>query len=113
MPVAWQVPFTQLLLVQSALTTHVLPFAHAEQVPPPQSTSVSFPFLMPSAQLAQSIASMNAGPVTPPVVLISTPTSLSNVGNGASTVVVSVFHAPLTGVTQWFGPEWKTQFWSL
>src|SRR5687768_6949044 len=38
-------------LVQSELTAQSLSFAHAGQVPPPQSTSVSAPFLSTSMQL--------------------------------------------------------------
>ena len=44
----WQTPPVQTLLMQSALPTHVWPFAHSGQVPPPQSTPVSVPFLTPS-----------------------------------------------------------------
>jgi hypothetical protein len=39
------------LLEQSPLPEQVLPLAHAEQLGPPQSTSVSLPFLTESAQL--------------------------------------------------------------
>jgi hypothetical protein len=39
------------LLEQSVFTEHVLPLAHAEQLWPPQSTSVSLPFLTLSVQL--------------------------------------------------------------
>src|SRR5437016_268019 len=50
-PPAWHTPPTQLPLVQSVFATHALPLAHAGQLPP-QSMSVSVPFLMPSVQLA-------------------------------------------------------------
>jgi predicted component of type VI protein secretion system len=37
---------------QSEACRHVLPVAHVEQAGPPQSVSVSFPFLTPSVQVA-------------------------------------------------------------
>jgi hypothetical protein len=37
--------------VQSVPTLHILPLAHGGHIPPPQSTSVSFPFLTMSAQV--------------------------------------------------------------
>ena len=42
----------QMPLVQSEPTMQLEPVAHLGQVPPPQSTSVSRPFLMPSVQVA-------------------------------------------------------------
>jgi hypothetical protein len=48
----WHTPFEQLPLWQSLFTEQFLKAAHGGQVPPPQSTSVSFPFLMPSVQVA-------------------------------------------------------------
>lgn len=50
--VSQQNPSTQKLLWQSVFTRHFLPWAHAGHVPPPQSISVSVPFLMPSLQVA-------------------------------------------------------------
>jgi len=41
-------PALHRLLVQSDATPHVLPTAQCCEQDPPQSTSVSFPFLMPS-----------------------------------------------------------------
>jgi hypothetical protein len=45
-----------MLLLQSALIPHVLLSAHFGQVGPPQSTSVSLPFLIPSMQVAVAAA---------------------------------------------------------
>jgi hypothetical protein len=45
-----QTPFTQLPLWQSLSIAQLRPFAHGEQLPP-QSVSVSVPFLTPSVQL--------------------------------------------------------------
>jgi len=47
-----QTPPEQRLVVQSALTVHILDGVHLFAQLPPQSTSVSAPFLMPSLQLA-------------------------------------------------------------
>jgi hypothetical protein len=47
----WQVPPWQFALAQSALLRHVRPFPHAGQLPPPQSMSVSLPFLTASEQV--------------------------------------------------------------
>jgi hypothetical protein len=41
----------QMLLMQSVPTLQLLPDGHAGHVPPPQSTSVSFPFLTRSVQV--------------------------------------------------------------
>lgn len=46
----WQVPLTQRALVQSFRVVHALPMPHRGHVPP-QSTSLSLPFLVPSPQL--------------------------------------------------------------
>jgi hypothetical protein len=47
-----QTPATQASpLTQSEPTMQAFPVAHAAQVPPPQSTSVSLPFLTPSEQV--------------------------------------------------------------
>jgi hypothetical protein len=48
---AWQTPFRQMPLRQSRFTKQVWPFAQGGQTGPPQSTSVSLPFLMPSLQV--------------------------------------------------------------
>jgi len=48
-------PETQLPLWQSAFTAHSLPFAHFVAQEPPQSTSVSLPFLNVSVQLAVAV----------------------------------------------------------
>jgi hypothetical protein len=47
-----QTPPTQWPLVQSVPATHALPFAQAGHCGPPQSTSVSPPFLCPSEHVA-------------------------------------------------------------
>jgi hypothetical protein len=47
---ALQTLFAQLRLVQSLPTRHFPPFGHAAHAVPPQSTSVSLPFLTPSPQ---------------------------------------------------------------
>jgi len=52
---AEQTPDTQLPLWQSALTAQVRPFAHFVVQEPPQSTSVSLPFLNVSVQLAVAV----------------------------------------------------------
>jgi hypothetical protein len=41
-------PIEQIPVVQSDPTKHCLVVAQVEQVPPPQSMSVSFPFFTPS-----------------------------------------------------------------
>jgi hypothetical protein len=46
------VPAGQTRLLQSPATAQTLPSAHSGQLAPPQSMSVSVPFLMPSVQLA-------------------------------------------------------------
>lgn len=48
---AWHLLPVQVLLAQSAAWVQALPFWHLEQVAPPQSTSVSTPFLMRSVQV--------------------------------------------------------------
>jgi hypothetical protein len=48
---ARQIPFTHTSFAQSAGTRHVSPVGHPAQTGPPQSTSVSPPFLTPSMQL--------------------------------------------------------------
>src|SRR5258708_39780490 len=48
---AWQTPLAQRPEAQSPFPVHILPVPHAGQEPPPQSTSVSVPFLTPSEQL--------------------------------------------------------------
>jgi hypothetical protein len=53
---AWQTPFRQIPLWQSLFTKQVLPFAQGGQTGPPQSTSVSLPFLIPSLQVAMAVA---------------------------------------------------------
>jgi hypothetical protein len=45
---AWQTPPVHTPLEQSAAMLHVLPVAHLVAQLPPQSTSVSVPFLIPS-----------------------------------------------------------------
>ena len=52
---AEQTPETQLPLWQSALIEQVRPFAHFVVHEPPQSTSVSLPFLNVSVQLAVAV----------------------------------------------------------
>jgi hypothetical protein len=49
---AEQTPLTQLPLRQSPFTPQCKPAWHAGHDPPPQSLSVSLPFLMPSVQVA-------------------------------------------------------------
>src|SRR5258708_27586101 len=61
--------------VQSVPTLHILPLAHEGHVPPPQSTSVSFPFLIMSAQVGIGAAqapqmhamNMHTCPQAPPL----------------------------------------------
>jgi hypothetical protein len=48
---ATQAPPAQTPLTQSVAVAHDLPFAHCGQLGPPQSTSVSLPFLTPSVQV--------------------------------------------------------------
>jgi hypothetical protein len=69
---------------QSMDAEHFLPLSHGAQTPPPQSTSVSFPFFMPSwhcsethtcvelsqSKLAQSELDMHALPTTHPGQLV-------------------------------------------
>jgi hypothetical protein len=50
--VVQQRPSTQLFVVQSVLTLHILPAGHLGQFMPPQPTSVSSPSIFPSVQLA-------------------------------------------------------------
>jgi hypothetical protein len=50
----WQIPELQTPLMQSLPALHILPDAHAAHVPPPQSMSVSFPFLTMSVQVARA-----------------------------------------------------------
>lgn len=45
-------PQQPLPATQSLFRMHCLPLEQGGQVPPPQSTSVSLPFLMPSVQVA-------------------------------------------------------------
>jgi hypothetical protein len=47
----WQTPLLQRPEPQSPLPVHILPLLHFGQLRPPQSTSVSVPFLTPSEQL--------------------------------------------------------------
>jgi hypothetical protein len=51
-PGAAQIPFEHTPDAQSAATVHLPPLAQVEQVPPPQSTSVSVWFLTLSVQVA-------------------------------------------------------------
>src|SRR4051812_27962461 len=44
-------PFMQSVLAQSLLPLQGCPIGHGPQMPPPQSTPVSVPFLMPSLQV--------------------------------------------------------------
>ncbi len=52
---AAQTPAEQLVLEQSALTPQVLPLAHLAAHVPPQSTSLSLPFLIPSVQVGSAV----------------------------------------------------------
>src|SRR5262245_52826431 len=63
---AEQTPETQLPLWQSALIAQVRPFAHLVVHDPPQSTSVSLPFLNVSVQLAVALTVMAADVVLAP-----------------------------------------------
>ena len=63
---AEQTPETQLPLWQSALTAQVRPFAHFVVHEPPQSTSVSLPFLNVSVQLAVAVTLTAADVVLAP-----------------------------------------------
>ena len=53
---ATQRPPVQVALLQSAPTPQVLPLAHLVMHEPPQSTSLSLPFLMPSVQVGSGAA---------------------------------------------------------
>jgi hypothetical protein len=53
----------QVALMQSLPTLHALPFAQDGHIPPPQSMSVSAPFVAPSAHVG-------AAPAVPPVLLV-------------------------------------------
>src|SRR5580765_2385548 len=64
--IAEQTPETQLPLWQSALTEQIFPFAHFVVHAPPQSTSVSLPFLKVSAQLAVAVIPIAAEVVVAP-----------------------------------------------
>jgi hypothetical protein len=64
--IAEQTPETQLPLWQSALIAHTLPFAHLVAHEPPQSTSVSLPFLNVSVQLAVAVMPTAADVVEAP-----------------------------------------------
>ena len=52
---AAQIPEVQVPLEQSVPTAQTLPVAHAGQVPPPQSTSVSAPFFAPSVHVGAAV----------------------------------------------------------
>jgi hypothetical protein len=70
----WQTLLAQIWFLQSALPAQPVPSAHGPQVPPPQSTPLSAPFLIPSLQaaawqsppthtpLVQSLAALHAPP---------------------------------------------------
>jgi hypothetical protein len=62
-----QTPPEQRLVVQSALTVHVLDGVHLLGQLPPQSTSVSAPFLMPSLQLAATGVAQTLLPLQKPL----------------------------------------------
>ena len=63
---AEQTPETQFPLWQSALIAHVLPFAHFVVHEPPQSTSVSLPFLKVSVHVAVAVTPMAVDVVLAP-----------------------------------------------
>jgi len=59
-----QAPETQALLAQSPLPEHFFPTAQPLQVPPPQSTSDSLPFLTLSVQVALVHSPLAQTPLT-------------------------------------------------
>src|SRR4051812_29553129 len=91
---------------QSVFTEHAKPEAHPEQTPPPQSTSVSLPFLTPSAQPEAQVPLEH----TPPLQSVLAPhffpsaqrarheppqsTSVSSPSRALSKQLWSALHAP-------------------
>jgi hypothetical protein len=97
----WQVPLVQIPLRQSEFARHCLPLAHFGQTGPPQSTSVSWPFLIPSVQVAGAVQ-------TPLTQVLPDGQTLPQAPQLAGSLLVAT-QSPLHKVKPaWQGEDWQT-----
>jgi hypothetical protein len=68
-----QKPPLQKVLAQSVVPPHTLPVPHAAQAPPPQSVSVSVPFLTPSVHVGWQTLPVQRPPAQSPLILQARP----------------------------------------
>ncbi|MFC5490877.1 hypothetical protein [Dokdonella soli] len=101
------------MLTQSELAKHIFPAVHFEQVGPPQSISVSPPFLTPSKHVGaaqvpavqtwlwQSLPTLQPLPMA----------HAAQVGPPQSTSVSFPFFTPSEQLAGWQVPALQTRFW--
>lgn len=94
-----QIPLRQVSVSQSPVLRHIFPTGHRGQVPPPQSTSDSLPFWMPSVQEgAAQTPSTQLEVVQSESVSQARPSSQAPQGPPQSTSVSSPFFSPSSQV---------------